>query len=46
MDIIQHYQERFEQTRQEEFTINGILDICKKDPSAYASASSDYFGYR
>lgn len=39
MDIIQHYQERFEQTRQEEFTINEFLDICKKDPSAYASAS-------
>ncbi len=39
MSIFEHYKERYEETRDEEFTIAEYLDICKKDRSAYASAA-------
>ena len=37
--IFKHYQSRYESTQEEEFTIQEYLDICKQDPSAYASAA-------
>ena len=39
MSIFSHYQTRYELTQQEEFTLEEYLDICKNDPSAYASAA-------
>ncbi|TNC83058.1 MAG: PrkA family serine protein kinase [Oleiphilus sp.] len=39
MSIFSHYQERYESTQQEEFTLEEYLNICKSDPSAYASAA-------
>ncbi len=39
MSIFSHYQSRYEATQQEEFTLEEYLDICKKDPSAYATAA-------
>ncbi len=39
MSIFSHYRERFETTQQEELTIKEYLDLCKKDPSVYASAA-------
>lgn len=39
MSIFSHYQSRYEATQQEEYTLQEYLDLCKKDPSAYATAS-------
>lgn len=39
MSIFSHYQARYESTQQEEFTLEEYLQICKSDPSAYASAA-------
>lgn len=39
MNIFSHYQDRYELTQQEEFTLEEYLQICKNDPSAYASAA-------
>jgi len=39
MGIFEHYQQRFEETREEEYTLQEFLDICKADRSAYASAA-------
>jgi len=39
MSIFSHYQTRYELTQQEEYTLEEYLEICKKDPSAYASAA-------
>ncbi len=39
MSIFSHYRERFETTQQEELSIQEYLDLCKKDPSVYASAA-------
>jgi len=39
MSIFSHYQSRYETTQQEEYSLQEYLDICKQDPSAYASAS-------
>jgi len=39
MSIFSHYQSRYEESKEEELTIQEYLDICKKDPSAYASAA-------
>lgn len=39
MSIFSHYQSRYEATQQEEFTLEEYLQICKNDPSAYATAS-------
>ncbi len=39
MTIFQHYQERYEQAQQEEFSLQEFLSLCKKDKLAYASAS-------
>lgn len=38
-DIFSQYSTRYDRTREEEFTIQEYLELCKKDPSAYATAS-------
>jgi serine protein kinase len=39
MTIFSHYRERYEATQQEELTIQEYLELCKSDPSVYASAA-------
>jgi serine protein kinase len=39
MTIFNHFQSRFEQSREEEFTLQEYLGLCKKDPGTYASAA-------
>lgn len=39
MSIFSHYRDRYETTQQEELSIKEYLELCKKDPSAYASAA-------
>jgi len=38
-DIFSHYAERYDRTREEEYTVQEYLELCKKDPSAYATAA-------
>ena len=38
MDLFKHYQERYETKLHEEFSLEEYLEICKKDPLAYATA--------
>ncbi|MFT4995350.1 MAG: serine protein kinase [Paraglaciecola sp.] len=39
MDIFHHYQQRYDLHKEEEFSINEFLDVCKQDNTAYASAA-------
>ncbi len=39
MSIFSHYQTRYEEAKEEELSIQEYLDLCKEDPSAYASAA-------
>jgi serine protein kinase len=39
MSIFHHYQSRYEQAREEEFSLQEFLEICKRDSSAYATAA-------
>jgi serine protein kinase len=39
MSIFNHYQDRYESTQQEEFSLQEYLDLCKQDPQTYASAA-------
>ncbi len=39
MSIFSHFQERYESTQEEEYTLQEYLELCKKDPSVYATAS-------
>ena len=39
MSIFSHYQQRFETTRQEEYSLQEYLDLCKEDPTTYATAA-------
>jgi serine protein kinase len=39
MNIFSQFQTRYELSKQEEYTLEEYLDICKKDPNAYASAA-------
>ncbi len=39
MSIFKTYQARYEESKDEELTIHEYLDLCKKDPSTYASAA-------
>ncbi len=39
MTIFDHYQSRFEEAREEEYTLQEYLEICRNDPSAYATAA-------
>jgi serine protein kinase len=38
MSIFKHYQTRFDDTKEEEFSLEEYLDLCKRDPGAYATA--------
>jgi serine protein kinase len=39
MSIFDHYSTRFEESKEEELSIQEYLDLCKKDPLTYASPS-------
>lgn len=39
MSIVQHFKDRYESTQEEEYTLEEYLEICKKDPTAYATAA-------
>ncbi|QSP94901.1 PrkA family serine protein kinase [Marinobacter salinisoli] len=39
MTIMQHFKDRYASTQEEEFTLEEYLEICKKDPTAYATAA-------
>jgi serine protein kinase len=39
MDVISSFAARYERNREEEFTLEEYLDICKRDPIAYATAA-------
>ncbi|MBY6185327.1 PrkA family serine protein kinase [Marinobacter hydrocarbonoclasticus] len=39
MSIFEHYQHRYEQTRDEEYSLQEYLELCKSDRGAYASAA-------
>ena len=39
MSILQHVKDRYEQTQEEEYSLEEYLEICKKDPTAYATAA-------
>ncbi|MBB3167276.1 PrkA family serine protein kinase [Simiduia aestuariiviva] len=39
MSIFSHYQDRYEAIQQEEMSIQEYLELCKKDPRAYATAA-------
>lgn len=39
MSLFNHYRERYDSTQQEEMSIKEYLELCKTDPSVYASAA-------
>lgn len=39
MSIFNHYRERYESTKEEELSIQQYLELCKSDPSVYASSA-------
>ncbi|WP_116363984.1 PrkA family serine protein kinase [Parahaliea mediterranea] len=39
MSLFNHYQDRYESTREEEYSLQEYLELCKSDPSVYASAA-------
>ena len=39
MDVISNFAARYERTREEEYTLEEYLDICKRDKTAFASAA-------
>ncbi|UTW46315.1 PrkA family serine protein kinase [bacterium SCSIO 12696] len=39
MTIFNHYQQRYEATQMEEYSIQEYLELCKSDPSTYATAA-------
>ena len=39
MSIFNHYQDRYKTTQQEVMTLQEYLQLCKDDPSVYASAA-------
>jgi serine protein kinase len=39
MDLFKHYQQRYETKIYEEYSLEEYLNICKKDPMAYATAA-------
>ena len=39
MSIFSHYVSHYEESKEEEYSLQEYLEICKKDPSAYASAA-------
>ena len=39
MDVVRNFLARYEQTREEEMSLEEYLDLCKRDPLAYATAA-------
>lgn len=39
MKLFNHFQDRYEGTKEEEMTLQQYLELCKKDPSAYANVA-------
>lgn len=39
MSIFNHYQTRFDEAREEELSLEEYLDLCRRDPAAYATAA-------
>jgi len=39
MSIFNHFQSRYDKAKEEEYTLQEYLEICKKDPTAYSSAA-------
>ena len=39
MGVLEHFQDRFDAAQEEELTLQEYLEICKAEPSAYATAS-------
>ena len=39
MDVVRNFLARYEQTREEELSLEEYLDLCKRDPMAYATAA-------
>ena len=39
MDVVRNFLTRYEQTREEEMSLEGYLELCKKSPLAYATAA-------
>jgi serine protein kinase len=39
MSVFERFHERYESTREEEFTLQEYLEICRNDPTAYASSA-------
>src|SRR3954470_20521356 len=39
MDVVRNFLARYEQTREEEMSLEEYLDLCKKDPLVYATAA-------
>ncbi|WP_374256087.1 PrkA family serine protein kinase [Aquabacterium sp.] len=39
MDVISHFAARYERTREEEYSLEEYLDLCKRDKMAYATAA-------
>ena len=39
MDVVRNFLARYEKTREEEMSLEEYLDLCKRDPLAYATAA-------
>ena len=39
MTIFNHYQSRYEEKKQEEYSLQEYLQLCKEEPATYASAA-------
>ncbi|MBS3805483.1 MAG: PrkA family serine protein kinase [Oleiphilaceae bacterium] len=39
MSILQHFKNRYDATQEEQYSLEEYLEICKNDPSAYATAA-------
>ena len=39
MGVLEHYQARYDATQEEEYSLEEYLQICREDPTAYASAA-------
>jgi serine protein kinase len=39
MDVVRNFLTRYEQTREEELSLEGYLELCKKNPLVYATAA-------
>ena len=42
MEIFDHYQKRYQSTKQEELTLHEYLELCKNEPLTYANAAETY----